>query len=138
MRCGRRSSESSTKPRACRCGRTDMAVRSKSDDKSQAANQVATTGHEWDGISELNTPLPRWWLWIFYATIVWAVGYWILYPAWPLLSSYTKGVAGWNSRAAVTADLAALQTQRAAMVAQLTAAPLQQIESTPALLDFAR
>ena len=53
--------------------------------------QVGTTGHEWDGIQELNTPLPRWWLWLFYATIVWAVGYWIVYPAWPLLSSYTGG-----------------------------------------------
>ena len=46
-----------------------------------------TTGHEWDGIRELNTPLPRWWLWIFYATIVWSVGYWIVYPAWPLVTS---------------------------------------------------
>ena len=49
----------------------------------------ATTGHEWDGIAELNTPLPRWWLWTFYATILWAIGYWIVYPAWPLLSSAT-------------------------------------------------
>ena len=62
------------------------------DIKQDNKQQIATTGHEWDGISELNTPLPRWWLWLFYATIVWAIGYWILYPAWPLLSSYTKGV----------------------------------------------
>ena len=47
---------------------------------------TATTGHEWDGIKELNTPLPRWWLWTFYACIVWAVGYWVVYPAWPLLT----------------------------------------------------
>ncbi len=46
---------------------------------------VATTGHEWDGIRELNTPLPRWWLGIFYATIVWSIGYWVVYPAWPWL-----------------------------------------------------
>ena len=46
---------------------------------------TATTGHEWDGIRELNTPLPRWWLWLFYATIVWSIGYWIVYPAWPLV-----------------------------------------------------
>ena len=45
----------------------------------------STTGHEWDGIKELNAPLPRWWLITFYLTIVWAVGYWIVYPAWPLL-----------------------------------------------------
>ena len=46
---------------------------------------TATTGHEWDGIKELNTPLPRWWVITFYVTIVWAIGYWIVYPAWPLL-----------------------------------------------------
>ena len=42
---------------------------------------VGTTGHEWDGLQELNTPLPRWWLMVLYATIVWAIGYWIVYPA---------------------------------------------------------
>ncbi len=55
---------------------------------------TATTGHDWDGIRELNTPLPRWWLWTFYVTIVWAIGYWVVYPAWPLLTSSTKGVFG--------------------------------------------
>ena len=55
--------------------------------------QVATTGHEWDGIHELNTPLPRWWLWLFYATIIWAIGYWIVYPSWPLASSATQANA---------------------------------------------
>ena len=63
-----------------------------------AVTGTATTGHEWDGIRELNTPLPRWWLWLFYITIVWAIGYWIVYPAWPLLTSYTQGVLGWHSR----------------------------------------
>ena len=107
-------------------------------DHSRQASQVATTGHEWDGIRELNTPLPRWWLWLFYATIIWAVGYWIVYPSWPLVSSYSKGLFGWNSRTAVASDLAALKAQRGAMMTQLAAAPLQDIESTPALLDFAR
>ncbi|MGB9321207.1 MAG: cbb3-type cytochrome c oxidase N-terminal domain-containing protein, partial [Pseudolabrys sp.] len=45
-----------------------------------ALTGTTTTGHVWDGIRELNTPLPRWWLWLFYATILWAVGYWIVYP----------------------------------------------------------
>ena len=57
-----------------------------------------TTGHEWDGVRELNTPLPRWWLWMFYATIVWAVGYWVVYPSWPLISSGSSFVAGPGSR----------------------------------------
>jgi len=100
--------------------------------------KIATTGHEWDGLQELNRPLPRWWLWLFYATIVWAIGYWIAYPAWPLLSSYTKGAFNWHSRAAVATDLAALQQQRSQMMTRLAAASLQEIESTPALLDFSR
>jgi len=100
--------------------------------------QVGTTGHEWDGIRELNTPLPRWWLWLFYATIVWSVGYWVVYPAWPLVSSYTGGVFDWHSRSALVSDLAALEAKRSAMEAQLASSSLQQIESTQALLDFAR
>jgi len=105
---------------------------------SDPKSPVGTTGHEWDGIHELNTPLPRWWLWLFYATIIWAIGYWIVYPAWPLLSSYSGGVFNWRSRDAVASDLAALSTQRGPMMAKLAAAPLQDIESKPELLDFAR
>ncbi len=107
-------------------------------DRSEHPAEHGTTGHEWDGIHEFNTPLPRWWLWLFYATIIWAVGYWIVYPAWPLLSSYTSGVFGWHSRSAVASDLAALQAERKPMMAKLAAASLQQIEKTPELLDFAR
>jgi cytochrome c oxidase cbb3-type subunit III len=111
-----------------------MADRAKQETKAE----VATTGHEWDGIRELNTPLPRWWLWIFYATIVWSIGYWVAYPAWPLISGFTGGISGWHSRSAVATDLAALQTQRSAMMAQLAAATPQDIEAKPELLDFAR
>jgi cytochrome c oxidase cbb3-type subunit 3 len=103
-----------------------------------ALTGTATTGHVWDGIRELNTPLPRWWLWLFYATIIWSVGYWIVYPSWPLLSSYTTGAFRWHSRDAVVADIGALKAQRAAMVDRLAAASLQQIAADPVLLDFAR
>jgi cytochrome c oxidase cbb3-type subunit 3 len=97
-----------------------------------------TTGHEWDGIHELNTPLPRWWLWTFYACILFAVGYWIVYPAWPLIHNSTQGVFGWHARAAVEQDLAALHAQRAPMMAKLSSASLTQIVDSPELLDFAR
>ena len=108
--------------------------------KSQqgATTKVGTTGHEWDGIQELNTPLPRWWLWLFYATIVWSIGYWIVYPTWPLISSYSRGVFNWNTRSAVAEQLAELQKERAPMMVRLGSASLQEIESTPDLLDFAR
>ncbi|ARQ00530.1 cytochrome-c oxidase, cbb3-type subunit III [Pseudorhodoplanes sinuspersici] len=97
-----------------------------------------TTGHEWDGIRELNTPLPRWWLWTFYMTIIWSIGYWIVYPTWPLVSSYTSGLLGWQSRQAIIDDLAALKTQRASMVDRIAETPLQEILSDQTLIDFAR
>jgi cytochrome c oxidase cbb3-type subunit 3 len=103
-----------------------------------AVTGTATTGHVWDGIRELNTPLPRWWLWIFYATIIWSIGYWIVYPSWPLLTSYTRGVLGWQSRAAVVEELAALREGRAKMGSRLAAASLQEIVDNPELLAFAR
>jgi cytochrome c oxidase cbb3-type subunit 3 len=99
---------------------------------------VATTGHEWDGVRELNMPLPRWWLWVFYATIVWSIGYWIVYPAWPLVTTYTNGVFNWNSRQAIMDDMAALKTQRAAMVDRISAASLDDILADQQLLAFAR
>jgi cytochrome c oxidase cbb3-type subunit 3 len=103
-----------------------------------AVTGTATTGHSWDGIRELDTPLPRWWLWIFYATIAWSIAYWIVYPSWPLLTSYTKGAFNWQSRTAVVADLAELKALRAPMMDKLAAAKLDQIVADPQLLDFAR
>lgn len=53
---------------------------------------VETTGHEWDGLKELNNPAPRWWLWVFLICFIWGVGYWIVYPAWPTLGGNTPGI----------------------------------------------
>ncbi|MGD8497315.1 MAG: cytochrome-c oxidase, cbb3-type subunit III [Chromatiales bacterium] len=62
-------------------------------DSKKSAPAVQTTGHAWDGdLQEYNNPLPRWWLWTFYASIVFAIVYWILYPAWPVGKSFTKGI----------------------------------------------
>ncbi len=96
-----------------------------------------TTGHEWDGIKELNTPLPRWWVNILYATIVWAFFYCIAYPAIPLIQSFTPGVLGWSSRQGVNDDLAKLRERRAPIVAALSKASLQEIEQNPQLRTFA-
>ena len=99
---------------------------------------TATTGHDWDGIKELNTPLPRWWVFTFYACIVWAIGYWIVYPAWPLLQSNTRGILGYSSRADVAVELANLAKIRGAKMVALGSAPLAEIEKDPALLALAR
>jgi len=98
----------------------------------------STTGHEWDGIKELNTPLPRWWVLAFYACIVWAVGYWFVYPAWPLLWSNTTGILHYSSRADVALELANLEKIRGEKMVTLGAASLADIEKDPALLALAR
>jgi cytochrome c oxidase cbb3-type subunit III len=97
-----------------------------------------TTGHEWDGIKELNTPLPRWWVITFYLCIVCAVGYWFVYPAWPLLWSYTTGFLHYSSRADVAVELANLEKIRGDKMVALGAASLVDIEKDPALLALAR
>jgi cytochrome c oxidase cbb3-type subunit 3 len=99
---------------------------------------ATTTGHEWDGLRELNMPLPRWWLWMYYATILWAIGYWILYPAWPLVTNHTNGILGWNSRQAIMDDMAALRASRAAMVERISAASLDEVLTDPQMQTFAR
>lgn len=99
---------------------------------------TATTGHEWDGIHELNTALPRWWLWTFYACIAWAVVYWVVYPAWPLLTSATQGTFGWHARSAVVTDLDELKALRGPMMDKLASTPVAQIVNDPQLVEFAR
>lgn len=98
---------------------------------------VETTGHEWDGIRELNNPMPRWWVITFYLTIIWAVGYMIAYPAWPLINSATKGVLGYSSRAEVAKELSAAQEAQAQYVTRIAQMPVGEISSHPDLLQFA-
>ena len=115
-----------------------MSIASHENEHVDAHTGTATTGHEWDGIRELNTPLPKWWLNIFYVTIVWALGYWVVYPAIPMATSFTKGVIGYSSRGEVTQEIAELQSARAPMVKALAGASFEQIEKDPKLLAFAR
>ena len=108
------------------------------DRKIDDATGVETTGHEWDGIRELDNPLPRWWLWIWYATIAFSIGYWVLMPAWPGLHGYTKGLLNRSDRAEVGQELKALDKQRGEGAAMLRTASLEQIEKDPKLLAYAQ
>ena len=109
--------------------------------KQPVKKTYETTGHEWDGIEELNTPLPRWWLWTFYATIVWGVGYTIAYPAWPLVSSATQGLLGTSAagdtRLAVAEDIARFDAANADIKARLVDAELTAIADDAELNGFA-
>src|SRR5579883_2914401 len=102
-----------------------------------AHSGVETTGHEWDGLKELNKPLPRWWLYVFYATIIWSIGYWIAYPAFPLLSSYTKGLLGYSSRERVDESLAKAKDVQSRYNEAIAKASLAEIREDPKLLAFA-
>jgi cytochrome c oxidase cbb3-type subunit 3 len=91
---------------------------------------VDTTGHEWDGIKELNNPLPRWWLWTLYATIIWSVGYMVVYPAIPGLSpgaGASKGIWGWSSRADVRNELSAADAAKQAMTDKIAGMDINAI-----------
>jgi cytochrome c oxidase cbb3-type subunit 3 len=98
---------------------------------------VGTTGHEWDGIRELNNPLPRWWLYTLYATIVWAVGYCVVYPALPGLDEHSADLFGWSSRGAVAAEIKSVAAERAPILAKIEATPLEQLPQDPELMRFA-
>jgi len=97
-----------------------------------------TTGHEWDGIRELDTPLPRWWLWTFYATIVWALGYVIVMPAVPLLDSFTPGVIGYSSRGVLDQRLAEAVAAQQGYLDRVAGASLQEVQRDPDLFAFAQ
>ena len=98
---------------------------------------VETTGHEWDGIRELNNPMPRWWVWSFYATIVWAVGYTILYPAWPLVNEATKGVLNYSTRAELAGELEGARIAQGGIMEKISKVSLEEILADPQLAQFA-
>ncbi len=97
------------------------------------ATGTAMVGHEWDGIEELDTPLPRWWLWTFYATCVFALGYVVLYPAIPMLNTASAGTLGWTSRGMLADEIAQERDRNKALRAALAAAPIATLASNPGL-----
>lgn len=126
----------------------------------QSTGTVETTGHAWDGdLQEYNNPLPRWWLWCFYGTIVFSVIYWFLYPSWPVGDTWLKGGKSveytvvdkttgkeqdkeyrWNTRSLLLEDLGAAATdpKRKAMLTQVEAASFEQIAKDPKMMEFVR
>jgi cytochrome c oxidase cbb3-type subunit 3 len=97
-----------------------------------------TTGHVWDDdLKELNKPLPKWWVYVFYVTIIWSVGYWILYPSWPLISSHTEGLLGYSQRAEVRSEIQEARAAQSQFTEQIEAMELGEIRGDPELLRFA-
>ncbi len=98
---------------------------------------VETTGHEWDGVKELNNPLPLWWLYTFYATVAFALLYTIAFPAWPMISKATGGVLGYSSRQELVANLAEHQAAQKVYVDRIDSMDIASIEQDPQLMEFA-
>ena len=115
---------------------------------------VQTTGHAWDGdLQEFNNPLPRWWLWTFYATVIFGIVYWVWYPAWPFADTFTKGIASisyqsegkevtthWNTRAELIEEMqTGDQTQKQqAYLQKIAAASYEEIADDPDMMAFTR
>lgn len=97
----------------------------------------STTGHEWDGLKELNTPLPKWWFWTFVATAIWGAGYALVYPSVPWINTYYPGLIGYSQRDVVTADVKALEARRAGVMAKLKTVPLAEVKQDEALYAVA-
>jgi len=106
--------------------------------KPQKKKEAQTTGHSWDGIEELDTPLPRWWLWVFYACIIWGIWYVIAYPAWPLIYGATPGYKGWSTRGQLEKDIAKADAANAEINAKLVKADISSIPNNPELATYAR
>ena len=111
-----------------------MMAKNKQVDEATGTDFV---GHEWDGIEELDTPMPRWWVWTFYLTIIWGIVYLILYPAWPMVNSATKGVLGWTSRGELAAEMSALEKERAPILKALADIPLKDLPANERLMQTA-
>jgi cytochrome c oxidase cbb3-type subunit 3 len=125
-----------------------------SDAKAKAQPpSVQTTGHAWDGdLQEFNNPLPRWWLWAFYATVVFAVVYWIFYPAWPVGDTFTKGVMNritftvngdehtthWNTRSLLMKEMQEAEEAQRPYLERVAQMSYGEILADPQMMAFAR
>lgn len=110
---------------------------SEAKSKDQRHEEVETTGHSWDGIEELNNPLPRWWLWTFYACIAFALLWSILYPSWPLIHGATQGLLGYDSRERVQEKIDEYQALNADLDNRIVAASYEDIAGDEELLTYA-
>ncbi|MCB9983692.1 MAG: cytochrome-c oxidase, cbb3-type subunit III [Rhodospirillales bacterium] len=98
---------------------------------------VETTGHEWDGLKELNNPLPRWWIWVFIITCVWSFWYFVVYPSWPVPGGATEGTSGYTQYRELAMNQAEITARQEAYLSKFEGASYEQILQDPALYAFA-
>lgn len=109
-------------------------------DKNKEIDEVTgveTTGHEWDGLKELNNPLPRWWVWVFLVCCIWSVWYWVVYPAWPTISGHTQGIGGYTQYKELEESQQEIVARQAVYLEKFTAASDKEVLNNPELYAFA-
>lgn len=111
-----------------------MAIERPGGKRIDEPTGTQTVGHEWDGIEELDTPMPRWWLIALYISIVWGIVYVILYPAWPMINGATQGMLGWTSRSQLAGEMARESDRRAPFLAALAATPIERLPGNGELM----
>ena len=95
-----------------------------------------TTGHEWDGLKELNSPLPKWWLYVMYATIAWSLVYFLLYPSIPLGTTYTEGFIGGSAREKLIGKMEAARERQSVQLDRIASLSVDEVAGDPELLSF--
>ncbi|CCQ72123.1 cytochrome-c oxidase, cbb3-type subunit III [Magnetospira sp. QH-2] len=102
-----------------------------------ALTGTETTGHEWDGIRELNTPLPKWWVYVWFATIIWAIGYYVVYPSWPTMNDYVKGMWNYSSRAQHDQHMMAVKESQASWAGKFESTSVTEVYNDNTLRSYA-
>jgi cytochrome c oxidase cbb3-type subunit 3 len=105
--------------------------------EKDAVTGTDTTGHEWDGLKELNTPLPKWWVYVFIATVVWGIGFMLLYPSVPYGVGYFRGLLGYSTRHDAIAGWKQMQARHAEAMTQIGSLPFEKIQQDPKLMEVA-
>lgn len=116
---------------------SDDKNKNKNDSNIDEHTGVETTGHEWDGLKELNNPLPRWWLWVFYVTVIWSIWYWVIYPAWPTMDDHTKGTSGYTQFKELEDAQSEINARQQVYLDKFEKASFDEILDDPALYAFA-
>lgn len=98
---------------------------------------VETTGHEWDGLKELNNPLPRWWVWVWVVTIVWSAWVFVVYPSWPVPGGATTGTSGYTQVKELAASQKEIIARKSRYLADFEKSSFDQIMNDPKLYEFA-
>ena len=103
----------------------------------KSLESYGTTGHNWDGVSEYNVPAPRWWLFVWFFCIIWAVIYWFFYPTWPTLSGNTKGSLNWTKFSELSGEQKKIEEKKIVYLEQMSKKSLEEIRQDEKLMQFA-